>query len=431
MGIIKSRPARALPLSIMLLLFNQVQAKEIFGGALSVNSLVSDNTTKTEFEPIEERQDIYQADLTADYTNWLITVEADYQFYAQKFTEQSQRDEEYADGSAALVFGKEQDPLGLELNHSRRMLLQTPDAVGLVENMDEREIISAAPIMRARIFDADMLFLRGEVAQINFLEDDAQDSKRAGASLGWMHPLSATDSLQLSAQQLKVEFDQQPQSDYELVDAMLSYAVKLRKLDYRLEAGYNETTPEVGEQTGAPAYSAELGYTSGYNSFRAMLSQRITDSSFGDGNAYDPSEIPGGDGLALNLELIDRKKADVSWSTNYICERCTFLLSLALEDDEYLASEETSRNLYTGSAFIYSLSKAASVEIRADRSKYEFEGSELMDDYLIDYLSFKYSYRFLNGVDVHLSVRKEDRESDGIGLSYKENTYGAGVGYYF
>src|SRR5688572_654066 len=216
MGIIKLLPARTLPLSFVLLIFNQVQANEIVGGAISANTLISDNTTKAAVNPIEERQDVYQANLTLDYTNWLIEADADYRFYAQKFTENSQTDEQYVDGSSALVFGKEQDPFGLELTHSRRMLLQTPDAIGLVENMDEREIISAAPVARARIFAADTLFLRGEFSQVNYLEDDAQDSKRSGASLGWTHPLSATDILQLSAQQTNITFDQQPESDYQL-----------------------------------------------------------------------------------------------------------------------------------------------------------------------------------------------------------------------
>jgi len=430
MSIIKLLPARTLPLSFVLLIFNQAQANEIVGGAVSVNTLMSDNTTKAA-HPIEERQDVYQANLTLDYTNWLIEANADYGFYAQKFTENSQTDEQYVDGSAALVFGKEQDPFGLELNHSRRMLLQTPDAIGLVENMDEREIISAAPIARARIFAADTLFLRGEFSQVNYLEDDAQDSKRDGASMGWIHPLSATDILQLSAQQTNVTFDQQPESDYQLANAMLSYAVQLRKLNYRIEAGYNETSPEVGEKEGAPAYKAELGYSSGYSNFSVALSQRLTDTSFGDGNAYDPSDIPSGDGRTQGLELIDRKTADVTWNTDVICSRCAFSIGTSWEDDTYLESDEASRNLYTHTAFIYSFSNAASVEFRADRSKYDFDNSETMDDYLIDYFSFKYSYRFLNGIDVELFARKEDRDSDTESRSYTENTYGAGLGYFF
>lgn len=431
MGIIKSLPARALPLSIVLLISNQGHANEIFGGAISANSLVSDNTTKTALEPIEERQDTYQAGITADYTNWLIEAEADYQLYAKQFAEKSQADEEYVDGSASLVFGKEQEPFGLELNHSRRMLLQSPEAVGLVENMDEREIISAAPIMRARIFGSDMLFLQGQVSQVKFLDDDSRDSKRNAISFGWAHPVSQTDILQFAIQQIDVKFDQQPEFDYALANAMLSYAVQLRKLNYRVEAGVNESSPETGEKERSPAYKVELEYISGYNNFSASFSQRLTDTSFGDGNDYGSSEIPSGDGLTLSLKRIDRKTADVSWSTDFICARCSFSIGASFEDDNYLESDETSRNLYTRSAFTYSLSSAASLKFSADRSKYDFDGGEVTDDYFIDYLAAEYSYRFLNNINIRFFVRKEERDSDSIESSYEENMYGAGLGYFF
>lgn len=431
MGIIKSLPARALPLSIVLLISNQGHANQIFGGVISASSLVSDNTAKTALEPIEERQDTYQAGLTADYTNWLIEAEADYQLYAKQFAEKSQTDEEYVDGSASLVFGKEQEPFGLELSHSRRMLLKSPDAVGLVENMDEREIISAAPIMRARVFSSDMLFLQGQVSQVKFLDDDSRDSKRNAISFGWAHPMSTTDVVQFAVQHSDVEFDQQPEFDYTLANAMLSYAVQLRKLNYRVEAGVNESSPETGEKERSPAYKVELEYISGYNNLSASFSQKLTDTSFGDGNDYGSSEIPGGDGLTANLRRIDRKTADVSWSTDFICARCSFSIGASMDDDNYLEGDEASRNVHTRSAFTYALSSAASVKLSADRSKYDFDGGEIADDYLTDYLAAEYNYRFLSGVNVRFFVRKEERDSDSIESSYEENIYGAGLGYFF
>ncbi len=431
MGRIKSIPGRALPLAIAMLVCQQAQAADIFGGSISANSLMSDNSTKTALDPIDERQDVYQLNLTANYDNWLIDLDADYQLYAQTFAKETQSDDEYVDGSTALVFGKDRDPFGLELHHSSRMLLQTPDAIDLLENMDEREIISAAPIARLRLFDTDILFVRGDFSQVSFKESETQDSKRNGASLGWIHPLSVTDVLQLTAQQSEVKFDHRPESDYTLTNAMLSYAVQLRKLNYRIEVGYNETSPEVGEEQGSPTYRAELGYISGYNNFSLSFSQQITDTSFGDGNAYDPSEIPGGDGLSQELDLIDRQKADVNWTTTAICDRCSFSIGVGLEDDDYLMSDEESRNLYARSAFIYSLSKAARIEFTANRSKYDFEGTGVMTDYDVNYFSLKYAYRFVNGIDVDVFARREDRESDAPNSSYDENIYGIGLGYFF
>ncbi|MFB2351325.1 hypothetical protein, partial [Priestia megaterium] len=85
---------------------------------------------------------------------------------SRQYAEQSQTDDRYAEGNSNVVFGKEEDPLALELNHSRRILLITPDAVTLAENEQEREMISVLPEIRARIFKADRLFLSGEFMQI-------------------------------------------------------------------------------------------------------------------------------------------------------------------------------------------------------------------------------------------------------------------------
>lgn len=431
MGIIKSTPGRALPLAIAILMCHEAQAADIFGGAISANSLMSDNSTKTAQNPIDERQDVYQLNLTANYENWLIDLDADYHLSAQKFAKKTQSDDEYVDGSTALVFGKERDPFGLELQHSSRMLLQTPDAIDLLENMDEREIISAAPIARLKLFDTDTVFVRGEFSQVSFSEGESQDSTRNGASFGWIHPLSLTDVIQLTAQKSEIKFDQQPESDYDLTNAMLSYAVQLRKLNYRIEVGYNETAPEVGEAQGAPAYKVELGYVSGYNNIDLLFSQQITDTSFGDGNVYDPSEIPGGDGLSQELDLLDRQKADINWTTKVICDRCSFSIGVGLEDDDYLMSEEASRNVYARGAFMYSLSKAAQVDFSANRSKYDFDGIGFMEDYAINYFSLRYSYRFVNGIDVDVFARREERDSEAVNSSYDENIYGLGLGYFF
>jgi len=426
----KLLPASLFPLTLILLIVNQSEANE-FGASLSANSLMSDNTTKSADEPIEERQDIYQLGLTADYANWLVDADVNYNFYAQKFAENSQVDDEYLDGSSTLEFGKEHDPLGLVLSHSSRMLLQSPDAVDLIENQQERQIISAAPILRQRIFGADTIFLQGQATLVSFPDDDSQDSKRNSLSLGWTHPLSKISTVQFSAQQTDVSFDEQPISDYSLTDAMVAYSAQLRKLNYRVAVGYNELEREFGESHGAPSYNASLGYATGYHQINASLGREITDTSFGNGNIDDATTIPGGDGLSQNLDQIDRKKANLDWQTSVICARCSLLVGLSFVEDDYLEREETSLNTYARTTFIYSLSNAANLTFRADRSKYAFKNKQIGSNYSMNYFSLEYNYRFLNGFDVQLFTRKEERDADQTQTNYDENVYGAGVSYFF
>lgn len=437
MNIIKLLPATRL--SLMLLAFNQVHANE-FDAYISVSSQMTDNSKKTLLEPIEERQDIYQLGVSADYSNWLVDADVDYQLFAQQYSKQSQTDDEYASGSSSLTFGKEADPLGLELTHSRRMLLQSPDDVGLLENQQEREMISALPIIRKRFSDADQVFLQGEAARVRFLgDDDSQDSERNGATIGWAHAISKTSAMMFSSQQMDVSFDQQPSSDYRLVNTALSYQVQLRKLNYSVQVGYNEISPETGEKESAPSYSLGLGYESGYYLFGASIDQQITDSSFGSGNLGGENPFPVNDGLSQDLGRLDRRNAALDFRTDGICARCVFSIGASVVDDDYLDRDEQSRTTYLRSAFTYALSSAASLTLRADQSKYDQDTAQINNQYTTDYLSLEYIYRFTNGLDIRLFARNEQRDGDenengngeGATGQYKENIIGAGLKYLF
>lgn len=449
MNIIKWRPATRF--SLMLLAFNQVYAspdyesqvqksqiqenpiqENKFSASLSAGSLMTDNSKKTLLDPVEERQDIYGLGLLADYSNWLVDTNIDYQLHAQQYSEQSQADEEYADGSSNVVFGKEADPLALELEHSRRMLLQSPESVTLLENLQEREMFSAQPIIRKRLSGADRIFLQGQAAKVRFIgADNSQDSTRNGATLGWAHAISKTSAMMFSSQQMDVSFEQQPDADYRMVNTALSYQVQLRKLNYSVQAGYNEISPEIGEKQGAPSYSLNLGYASGYHIFSASADRQITDSSFGNGNLNNDNQIPGSDGLSQNLGKIDRRNIALDFSTDAICMRCTFSLGASVVDDDYLERDEQARNTYMRSTFSYSLSSAATLTVRADQSKYDQDIAQENRKYTTDYLALEYAYRFNNGFDIRLFSRKEERDGEGSMNNYTESIYGAGLEYVF
>jgi hypothetical protein len=426
----KRFPVIQLPL--LLLAINQAHANQ-FEANVSARTLLSDNTKKTSIEePIEERQDIYQVGLKGNHSNWLVEANVDYQLYAHKFAEHSQPDEEYADGGATLIFGKEQDPLGLELSHTRRMLLQSPSDVVLLENLQEREIISAQPILRKRISGADWIYVRGRAENVRFLTDDNnQDSNRNGGSFGWAHAISKTSALNLGAQYTDVSFDQSPTSDYSLSSVNLAYTKKLRRLDYVIDIGYNETKPEVGEKQGAPTYNISVGYDTGLYLLEAHAERLITDTSFGSGNVIRPGQIPGTDGFAPDLGKIDRRTFGLDFSTKVFCSRCTLTLGASLTDDDYLEREKELRSIYYRSKFVYALSTASSISLQLDRIDYEQEGDQFNTDYKTDYLALEYVHRFVNGFDIKLFGRTEQRKADEPETNYKENIVGIGLGFVF
>ncbi|MEN0037242.1 MAG: hypothetical protein AAGC78_09245 [Cellvibrio sp.] len=423
---------RFLSIPIFLVCLNPANANEI-KGSLTATSLVSDNTLKKPVDPIEERQNLYQAGLMADYSNWLVDADASYQWNAQEFTENSQDDERYVDGRSRVNFGKKDDPAALELSHSRRMLLVTPDAVGLTSNQQEREIISVLPELRKRIFNADVVTLGAQLVQVNFPDNDLQDSEREGFSLGWVHPLSRTSLLQAFVQQQNIKFENYPLADYRLSASMLAYAVELRKLRYRIELGYNESGPDDGIKQTAPAYKVIATYESGYNQVDITLGRELTDTSFGNGNLDNNVTLPGSDGMSLDINRIDRVDAELKWETSGICMRCAFALSVSANQDEYLEKDEKSVSIYTNGRFVYSFSSAAKVSLSGARSEQDFKNEIVAKDYTLNYVSLEYSYQFLNGLSIRLVGRNEDRKttSERAEGTYQENIYSIGLGYKF
>lgn len=415
-------------LAIALMVCNPTYANDI-SGSIAASSLMSDNSRKQAESPIEERQDTYQAGLSANYTNWLVDAELDYQFYARKFAEHSQTDEEYADGSSMLMFGKKEDPASLRLQHSRRRLLATPDALDLLANQQDREIITAEPEIRKKVWGADKVYLRGQASRVSFPDSEMQNSKRNGFTLGWIHPLSRASGIQVLAQQTKITFDELPISDYSYETAMVSYAVGLRKLRYQLEAGYNQSKPEVGDKEGAPSYRLSIVYQAGYHQLDLSASRILTDTSFGNGNEEGVNPLPGNDGLNLDVDRIERSSADARWTTQVLCDRCTFYIGASVVIDNYIEKEQDSNSKFGHIGLSYAFSDAASLSLRGSQSDVDFDGEALARSYELTNTSVEYSYKFHWGLGVRLFARQEERTSEAA--SYTEKSYGGGLSYIF
>lgn len=420
------------PALILYLYCAAVHANDI-KGSLSATSMFSDNSLKAAEEPIEERQDLYRVGLSADYSNWLVEAEADYNWVSHQFTEQSQPDDRYAEGSSSILFGKQEDPLALELTHSQRILLITPDAVALNQNQQERVMISALPQIRTRIFAADRLTLGGQFVQVSFPDDELQDSQREGLSLGWLRPLSTASFLQLNAQQQTISFEFFPAADYTYSGAMMVYGVKLRKLKYDIEVGYNQSEQKTGEAQGAPSYKVSAIYLSGFNQFDVSVSRAITDTSFGSGNIDSNIGLPSSDGSSQAVERMDRSSADLNWQTQIICARCEFSTGVSVVEDDYLEKDEKSLSRYTRASFLYSFSKAATLSFSAARGNVDFDNVESTRNYELITFSIDYAYNFVNGVGVRLVAKNEDRTAANEGESgtYDENIYSIGLAYSF
>lgn len=406
-------------------------------GSVRATSHVSDNTLKQPDNkmPQEERQDFYDAALAINYENTLLESEVNYQLHARKFADHSQGDDEYVDGNSLLVIGKADAPASLRLEHSRIQLLSTPDAVDLLQNQQEREIISAMPELRSRFSGADYVFVRGLASVVRFPDSGFQDSKRNGYVVGWFRPTSPVGNLELTVQQTDINYDNTPEADYTYSTAMATYKLALRKLTYRIGVGYNRSAPGSGDAQSEPSYILGAEYQSGYQQLNVEVLRQLTDTSIGSGN--NQTSLPGNDGFIALPERVDRTRAEVRWATEIVCERCSFSVGGVLLKDDYLSKSQQTKSVQYDVALGYSFSVASNLHLRYGKMDSQFEygnqvaSGSVMSDYTLTSAAIEYVYRFRSGIELRVLGRKEERESDNPIGAYDENVYGAGIGYSF
>lgn len=422
---------RILGLAPILFVSPLLMAENTLSGNIYALIGESDNAFKSDTDKVDERQDEYGVNLAGTYANSLVDSNLSYQAKDERFREGSQGDRSSVEGNSSLLIGKEYHPLDLLLSHSRTSLLKEPGRIALTDNQDSREIFSVAPSFRGRLTSADTLRLTASFTDIKFLETDQLDSSRQGASLAWIHRNSPIQQMQIVIHATDVEFDKFEESNYAYRKAMLSYSAVLRKLNYSIEFGYNQSDPEFGETSTSPSYSVALGYNTGLQEIELTSSQMITDSSFGSGNQSSVNELPGSDGSTGNASRLERRDSQVRWTTSGICTRCTLSLAIFVQDDDYLTEDNRLRQLGGNATFRYIFSDAANLAIGYSSSERESEGSDAERNYDLKVLTAEYSYNFINGLGFRLRVSDEKRSSDISMDEYSERFIGAGVNYRF
>ena len=399
--------------------------------SISITSGVTDNARKTsEDSAIDERQDQYQLNVRGEYTNTWLESEAVYQAVERRFAKASQSDESYLDGQSSLLLGNSASPVDMQLRHSRRTLLQEPDQVSLTDNLDARDIYTVIPRGRLRLTDSDTVSVAGDFTQIRYRHSPERDSERQGASLELAHLLSKTSSVMLLGQQLDIEFEHMPLMDYRYKNAAVVYSAQLRQLAYSLQAGYNQTDNEFSGDESAPSYQINLNYESGANQLTFQGAQQITDSSIGDGNMGDFTNLPGGDGRS-DIRQMERTATSLRWDTAVICESCSAYLSFSRAYDDYLGDEQTAELRTSVVGFSYQFSRVARLNLRAEQSLREFSDSALGQDYDLNRFTAEFRYDFIGNLGLSLLATREDRSGKAASNNYVENYVGLSLSYRF
>ena len=414
-----------LPMANAMALTNDVNVN------LRADFKFTDNARRQEVDPIDEWQNQYEAAIAGNYTNEWAVLNADYNVTEHTFEKSTQPDRSFLEGEADLNLGSPYQPYSLGLSHSRRALYNSPDTVELVSNRDEREILSAHPMARWKLNDADRLILSANFSDVSYRMDETKNSTIKGASLAWELGLSKADTLVFLAQQNEISFDSAPDVNYKRQSVSGRYAVKLRELDYSISLGVNRVLTETGDgEIVRPSFDILASYVDGYDTFRFVASRKITDTSMGNGNQMGVgagASPAGGEGV----DIIDYSNVELTWATTVVCERCRVNLSAFGIKQDYQKTPQSHTERGAGAGFDYHFSKALVADVQLSRSKRVFEPGSDHIDYEMTRASVELSYRFQNDLEVKLYREQQKRDADAFTDTYNEHITGLALSYVF
>ncbi|MFO1389524.1 hypothetical protein [Cellvibrio sp.] len=435
------RSAKLFVCSIALLPAACAQAlaekQDFFNLKISADYGNSDNATLvSDQEPrFSERQGLYTALAGIRYNNDWSNLSSNYRLQRETFERDSQPNLTEFEGRTQLIFGNDFYPLGLTLSHDRRAMLNAPDAIDLTSNRDTRDIVSVAPSVKARIGDADALMIMGSYTDISYKEDEFRQSEQQGGQLAWIHGISKTDQFQVDLQQIETTFDKVSSANYKLQTASAGYGVALKRLKYSLRVGYNKAISESSNKDFAsPVYQFESSYDSGFNIFSLSLSQTITDSSSiggaGSLDNFSPgASVPSSKGVGL--DLINLRNATLAWTTEAICERCSFGVNASQMKQDYKDLREDGDEYSLSAHLSYKLSRASSVKLSTSHRERKFSDTAVRAGFDADITRISLGHDLMGGFQLELYAQQEKRSSKISSQNYKENIAGVKVTYDF
>lgn len=403
------------------------------GGSVFATSEQSDNGLKSNSDEIDEQQNQFGAQAFALYENNYVTLDSNYSFSERRFEKESQEDRTTTIGRTDLTIGKLHHLFDLKLSHSREKLPKYSGALDLESNSDEKQIITIEPGFHSRIGSADMLFITGNATEVDYRFEEQKNSARQGGLIGLVHGISPVDTFSIYLSQTDIEFEFSPQIDYRMLMAVASFESTLRELKYKIELGQTRTESDSAGKSDDPYYQITINYQRGYNQIDFRANQQVTDSSLGVGTGLPGDDIGGGnnDVTAENLDQVLVNRAELRWTTDVLCGRCSAYVNFYVDDQDYQTLARDEKNKGVGFGVRYKMSADSTIGITGTRIKEELMGAVVDDEYTLDQITAYYNYDFTSGFNLRVFVTENERRSLEVENEYKELRVGATIGYRF
>lgn len=285
------------------------------------------------------------------------------------------------------------------------------------ETRENLNYFTTGPDLLLRLGSAANLRVFGRYSLTQY-ENSPLDSTQKGGGGGIFRELSPRSTVGVNVVSERIEFDDNPASDYDRQGAFLSYNIDGGRTDINAELGYSRLKPENGDDDGGlfASLTVQRRMTAA-STLRFEAGRQFTDSGESLRNAVVGSSV-GGVNVTASSDPFQNTSAGLSWT--FARHRTGLTLGASWEEDRYERQTQFDRNRITYAAsFTRRLSQVLDLTLSAslDDENFNSAGLDSEEMFLRADLSWQLGRRF----GLALSVDRSDRStSSGLG-EFTEN----------
>lgn len=398
---------------------------------LSVTAMQSDNGAKAQTQAsekkISERQSIYELGVANTYSNDWALFNAAYDLSEQTYSENSQPDYTRLVGSLQLDLGNNYYPLHLRVAHANESLLNSPDALDLSANREERATLTVEPSLRVRLGGADSLRASVRNTDVSYDLQAQKDSRSQALELAWQRAISKVNSFNLSLTSSDTEFEYRPLFDYTLESALIRYDTRLKRLNYSIAAGANKVTQtQQNLAFTKPHYDVAASYNNVFNTLSVQINRAVSDSSAGSAAMFGSATES-----TREIDIVDVTVITLAWATTRLCEKCAVNIYAGKNKENYQALLDDAIVKSMGASLSYRILRNGSLALRVSENKREFEAGSASASFAYKNYELGYNHQFMSKLAMNVFARKLRRDSVSNVSTYNENSAGLTVTYSF
>ncbi len=277
----------------------------------SIESVSNANETADPNAEIDEAQTDLGLRALGRLRNAWSYFDADATIESRRYATQSEEDENVYLGELLYHLGAATAPVALELSYSSEEISIDPTLGRIPQNKDSREIASAS-LLFSRVFkggtriDASVQYY--DVAFDLFTQNSSERQVVNVALARIISPIFKT-GLRASAQ--SVEFKEGSNTS-ELTGIAWFANWQLRRSQYGIELG-RDTSDYADRSSSSISFAADANFTNGVQAFELTARQWLSDTSIGNGNVTDFSDLAGQDGRLGIVDQYVNRDVSGSW----------------------------------------------------------------------------------------------------------------------